>query len=116
MDDAEAYRICRDHSRDRADALPSAVWECDICGGRMKLRSSHLNRDVMADDLKFKCMDCWHVRRHGVPFTDPKAFHAEAERRPGTIVDFGLNSGRETPDAAERLEALGYLAKAEEIR
>lgn len=119
MDHDEAYAACRQATRDRADALPSAVWGCEICDGQMQIRSSHLNTDVYADDIKFKCDTCRHVRVHGVPFTDREAFEAEAERRPGTIVDFGLNKNENTeynPAAADRLEALGYVARADSLR
>lgn len=121
MDDASAYALCREATRSRAQRLPSGVWDCEVCGGTdsMAVRSSHLNGDVYADDITFKCLDCYHVRTHGVPFEKITEYHEERECRPGTIVDFGMNaSERDTasPEVADRLEALGYLARAESLR
>lgn len=112
MDDIQASKQA---TRERAESLPPAVWDCEACRGSetMAIRSSHLNRDVYADDIKFKCMACYHIRVHGVPFTDLEAFEHENERRPGTIVDFATDPEHQ---AAEQLEALGYTARADSLR
>lgn len=108
-----SYERCRELTRERADQLPTGVWDCEGCGGEgtMEIRSSHLNRDVYADDIKFKCMNCYMVRRHGVPFEHLDEYEAEKERRPGTVVDFATDP----EPATERLEALGYLARADDV-
>lgn len=100
----------KENVRGRAESLPNGVWDCEACGSEdsIQIRRSSLNEQFFADDISFKCMECWHFRTHGVPFDDPDVFGEELSDRDGRVVDFA----RDGNDVRERLAALGYLGKA----
>lgn len=97
--------------RDRVATLPDTVWDCERCGKEdsMVLRRSSLNEQFHADDVSLKCMNCWHVVAHGIPFDDPEAFLSEFEARSGRVYDIAADA----LNRADRLAALGYLSKSE---
>lgn len=102
----------KDKVRERAESLPSDVWNCEACGATdsMKIRRSSLNPQFYADDIALKCMECWHFRTHGIPFESPDEFEAERDERDSRVIDFARDG--EEPSPKERLAALGYLAKS----
>lgn len=75
----------------------------------MAIRRSSLNQEFYADDVGLKCMECWHYRTHGIPFTDVDEFETEQALRAGRVLDFARDG-----DTKAQLEALGYLAASEE--
>lgn len=108
-------QIARDCVYDRVESLPPAVRDCERCGSEdsLEIRRSSLNVQVMADDVLLKCLECWFVATHGIPFSDEEAFEHELEdlREGRRTLDFAFEDGWETP--AENLKALGYLAAAD---
>lgn len=97
--------------RERVATLPDTVWDCERCGSEdsMMIRRSSLNEQFHADDVAFKCMNCWSVVAHGIPFDDPEVFRDEFEKRPSRVHDFATDAAQ----PRERLAALGYLSKSE---
>lgn len=111
----DSLEQARSHVRERANALPEAVWDCERCGAddSMAIRRSSLNEQFRADDILLKCMDCWYAASHGVPFTDPAQFEHELDelREGQRVLDFAWDGDEPTPE--ENLAALGYIAGSE---
>lgn len=78
----------------------------------MQLRRSSLNEQFYADDVGLKCSECRYYATHGIPFSDPEQFEEERSERGGRVVDYTEDNGE---SVAERLEALGYIAKSETL-
>lgn len=99
----------------RVSQLPDKIWDCERCGEEegMEIRRSSLNDQFMADDIALKCQECYYFASHGVPFDDPHQFERELEERDSRILDFALGGPKSS--AEENLEALGYIAKAEDV-
>lgn len=111
---------------ERVNRLPDAVRTCEICGGEMQIRNSSLNLDAYADDVTMKCSECRVIRTHGIPFQTEGAFEkALARRRRASFSDdkaryktwdLASNDGDGTDPTAERLEALGYIGRAQALK
>jgi len=95
--------------RERVETLPQTIRDCEACGAdeSMAIRRSSLNEQFLADDVSLKCMDCWYVRVHGIPFEDPETFEDELSDRGRRVLDFTESDGEPN---REQLAALGYIA------
>lgn len=103
--------------RERVEQLPDGVWDCEGCGSEdsMAIRRSGMNHSAYANDVILKCMECWRIRTHGIPYESEEQFHKEKELRGQRILDFAKESGV-SDDVADNLEALGYVGKAESVK
>lgn len=97
----------RAHVRERVDALPEGVRDCEACGatGEIAIRRSSLRPNPCADDVTLKCMSCYRTRTHGIP-VDRETYEAELDQRDSRTLDF-VNDG--PSDVEENLAALGYI-------
>lgn len=100
--------------RERLEALPDTVWDCERCGAEaaMQLRRSSLNEQFLADDVGLKCGRCSYYATHGIPFANPEQYALEAGERDGRVLDFATDGPADS--VAANLDALGYTAAAQE--